>query len=219
MFCNKCGNELSTDSAFCNICGAPVGRENSAPEMSLEESIAFAEKLKTQYTGIERLTREISENESIISKPFRENTARYSFFRFFWKYLVIAGIAFVVLYFIMLILFATDAGAVAVFFALAMLITPIIILIVGGVKATNIRDEENMSIVNGNQRALEHRKELETRTASLKRDLATRKSQIVVDECSVPTSLRKASSMSQILTLLKSGKASNLNEAYKLLGK
>ena len=217
MFCNKCGCELTTDSEFCNKCGAPVERFADEPEMTLEESIAFAEKFKARYLSVEKLAREVADNEATIARPVRQTTGQYSFFRFFWKYLIFAAVSFFACDLIALI-FSSSEGALYFFFAM-MFILPIVILIVGAVRAGNRRIEENNAILSGNQRALQQRKELIEKTASLKKDLAARKRSLEKDEYQIPTSLRKSSSMTQIITLLRSGKASNLTDAYRILGK
>ena len=142
---------------------------------------------------------------------------QYSFFRFYWKYLIFAVVSFFVCDLIALI-FSSSEGALYFFFAM-MFISPIVILIVGAVRAGNRRIEENNAILSGNQRALQQRKDLIERTSSLKKDLASHKRALEKDEYQIPTSLRKASSMTQILMLLRSGKASNLTDAYRILGK
>ena len=217
MYCSKCGNELRADSDFCNKCGEPVERINIAPEMSLEESITYVEKLKTKYSKIEKLGREIADNESVIARPVRQNSGQYSFFRFFWKYLIWAVVAFYAT--LLLVLFAgNNSTAIDIILALVF-IAPIVVLIVGAVLAAKRRNEENEAIYRGNERALEQREELKRKTESLKKDFNALEREIEKYEYAVPRSLRKSSSMNQILTLLKSGKASDLNDAYRLLGK
>ena len=221
MFCNKCGNELSANAVFCNMCGAQVSAEKKAtydvPEMTVEESIVFIEKLKHKYQEVEKLQREISDKESAIARPVYQELRRYSFFFFFWKYIIFAIIAF----YGILILSSVAAGNDGAFTVMLILtfLVPIGLLIFGGINAAKRRNEENEAIINGNERAVLQRKELEEKTASLKRDLATRKKRLEADEYMIPTGLRKSSSLAQIITLLKSGKASSLNEAYTILGK
>ena len=220
-FCNKCGNELSANAVFCNMCGAQVSAEKKAtydvPEMTVEESIVFIEKLKHKYQEVEKLQREISDKESAIARPVYQELRRYSFFRFFWKYIIFAIIAF----YGILILSSVAAGNDGAFTVMMILtfLVPIGLLIFGGINAAKRRNEENEAIINGNERSVLQRKELEEKTASLKRDLATRKKRLEADEYMIPTGLRKSSSLAQIITLLKSGKASSLNEAYTILGK
>ena len=217
MYCSKCGNELRADSDFCNKCGEPVERINIAPEMSLEESITYVENLKTKYSKIEKLGREIADNESVIARPVRQNSGQYSFFRFFWKYLIWAIVAFYAT--LLLVLFAgNNSTAIDIILALVF-IAPIVVLVVGAVLAAKRRNEENEAIYRGNERALEQREELKRKTESLKKDFNALEREIEKYEYAVPRSLRKSSSMNQILTLLKSGKASDLNDAYRLLGK
>ena len=69
MFCNKCGNELDFDAAFCNLCGAPVERNDETSDLSVEESIALADKLKTRYSQVEKLEREVEDNNKRINGP------------------------------------------------------------------------------------------------------------------------------------------------------
>ena len=217
MYCSKCGNELRADSDFCNKCGEPVERINIAPEMSLEESITYVENLKTKYSKIEKLGREIADNESVIARPVRQNSGQYSFFRFFWKYLIWAVVAFYAT--LLLVLFAgNNSTAIDIILALVF-IAPIVVLVVGAVLAAKRRNEENEAIYRGNERALEQREELKRKTESLKKDFNALEREIEKYEYAVPRSLRKSSSMNQILTLLRSGKASDLNDAYRLLGK
>lgn len=217
MFCNKCGSELTTDSEFCNKCGAPVERFADEPEMTLEESITFAEKFKARYLSVEKLAREVADNEATIARPVRQTAGQYSFFRFFWKYLIFAAVSFFACD-ILALIFSFTEGGLYFFFAM-MFISPIAVLIIGGIRASKRRDEENEAIYRGNERALTQRKELIEKTASLKKDLAARKRSLEKDEYQIPTSLRKSSSMTQIITLLRSGKASNLTDAYRILGK
>ena len=189
MFCNKCGNELSANAVFCNMCGAQVSAEKKAtydvPEMTVEESIVFIEKLKHKYQEVEKLQREISDKESAIARPVYQELRRYSFFRFFWKYIIFAIIAF----YGILILSSVAAGNDGAFTVMLILtfLVPIGLLIFGGINAAKRRNEENEAIINGNERAVLQRKELEEKTASLKRDLATRKKRLeaIPDELDV----------------------------------
>ena len=182
-----------------------------------KESITYVENLKTKYSKIEKLGREIADNESVIARPVRQNSGQYSFFRFFWKYLIWAVVAFYAT--LLLVLFAgNNSTAIDIILALVF-IAPIVVLVVGAVLAAKRRNEENEAIYRGNERALEQREELKRKTESLKKDFNALEREIEKYEYAVPRSLRKSSSMNQILTLLRSGKASDLNDAYRLLGK
>ena len=99
MFCRKCGNEISDNARFCNLCGEVVKKseELEIPEMTLEESITFVEKLKYKYNEIEKLERQVMDNEALLSRPLLLDQRKYSFFRFFWVNLIWAAIAYIVM--------------------------------------------------------------------------------------------------------------------------
>lgn len=217
MFCNKCGNELDFNAAFCNQCGAPVEKDDQ-PEMSVEESIAFADKLKTRYSQVEKLEREVTDNEKRIASPLNLNFRQYSFFRFYWKFLVFAAIAFFVLDFITIIVAASGASdGGAIFMLILTFGVPIGILIVGIFVAAKRRDEENYAISLGNEDVKQQRKKLEEKTAELKNTLNARKRDLKQFDDMVPAQYRKSSSMAQVKALLVSGKASSFRDAFRLL--
>ena len=217
MFCNKCGNELDFNAAFCNQCGAPVEKDDQ-PEMSVEESIAFADKLKTRYAQVEKLEREVTDNEKRIASPLNLNFRQYSFFRFYWKFLVFAAIAFFVLDFITIIVAASGASdGGAIFMLILTFGVPIGILIAGIFVAAKRRDEENYAISLGNEDVKQQRKKLEEKTAELKNTLNARKRDLKQFDDMVPAQYRKSSSMAQVKALLVSGKASSFRDAFRLL--
>ena len=211
MFCNKCGNELDFDAVFCNMCGAPVERNDETSDLSVEESIALADKLKTRYSQVEKLEREVEDNNKRINGPLNLEYRRYSFFRFYWKFLVFAAIAFYLMLIIALI--ADGAG-----FLVAMVyIVPIGILIAGIFLAIKRRNLENDAIERGNDTVVEQRRTLEKKNEELKKTLYTRKMELNQFNDIVPAQFRKSASMAQVKSLLITKKASSFNEAFRML--
>ncbi|MBR4914037.1 MAG: hypothetical protein IKZ42_02030 [Clostridiales bacterium] len=211
MFCNKCGNELDFDAAFCNLCGAPVERNDETSDLSVEESIALADKLKTRYSQVEKLEREVEDNNKRINGPLNLEYRRYSFFRFYWKFFVFAVIAFYLMLIIALI--ADGAG-----FLVAMVyIVPIGILIAGIFLAIKRRNLENDAIERGNDTVVEQRRTLEKKNEELKKTLNTRKMELKQFNDIVPAQFRKSASMAQVKSLLITKKASSFNEAFRML--
>jgi hypothetical protein len=211
MFCNKCGNELDFDAVFCNMCGAPVERNDETSDLSVEESIALADKLKTRYSQVEKLEREVEDNNKRINGPLNLEYRRYSFFRFYWKFLVFAVIAFYLMLIIALI--ADGAG-----FLVAMVyIVPIGILIAGIFLAIKRRNLENDAIERGNDTVVEQRRTLEKKNEELKKTLNTRKMELNQFKDIVPAQFRKSASMAQVKSLLITKKASSFNEAFRML--
>lgn len=217
MFCRKCGNEISDNARFCNICGEVVKKseELEIPEMTLEESITFVEKLKYKYNEIEKLERQVMDNEALLSKPLLLDQRKYSFFRFFWVNLIWAAIAYIVMLIITAIATSNEV-AFGIFLAL-MFIIPVVILVVGAIRAKKRCDEENAFIAEDNEQAIEKMRKLEKDTAELRSKLAVKKGALAKDSAAIPEYLRKGSVLAQIKTLLQTGKASNIQEAIALL--
>lgn len=219
MFCRKCGNQIADNALFCNKCGEEIdrGEDFEIPEMSLADSIIFVDNLKSRYTEVEKMQKAIIDNESRLIRPLELNYRSYSFFRFFWKYLLFAFISF----YLLLIIAALAAGndtAFNIFLAIAF-IAPVALLITGGVLSAKRREEENEAISMGNQRAKDSRQRLEKETAELKNTLAIKKRELYKAASVLPEDFRKSTSMSQIKRLLESGKASSIKEAILILRK
>lgn len=211
MYCNKCGNQLDFDAAFCNICGTPVERDDQTSDLSVEESIALADKLKTRYAQLEKLEREVADNEKRIAGPLNLNYRQFSFFRFYWKFLVFAVISF---YVMLIIMVATDFNGIVTFLTIA---APLGFIITGIFLAIKRRNEENYAISLGNEEVRQQRKKLEEKTSELKKTLNARRKDITEFNDIVPAQFRKSSSMAQVKALLVAGKVSNLMEAFRLL--
>ena len=193
------------------MCGAPVERNDETSDLSVEESIALADKLKTRYSQVEKLEREVEDNNKRINGPLNLEYRRYSFFRFYWKFLVFAAIAFYLMLIIALI--ADGAG-----FLVAMVyIVPIGILIAGIFLAIKRRNLENDAIERGNDTVVEQRRTLEKKNEELKKTLYTRKMELNQFNDIVPAQFRKSASMAQVKSLLITKKASSFNEAFRML--
>ena len=100
-FCTNCGKKLRDSDVFCYNCGHSVEEDKVTvsaviPVEELPEQdhgVKIAEKLCEQFSMLEKVSKEISECERDLAEGSRSVTLpKYSAFRFFWKFLVIAGI-------------------------------------------------------------------------------------------------------------------------------
>ena len=75
MFCRKCGNEISDSALFCNKCGEKTDKKEitDIPEMTLDDSIVLVDKLKFKYSEIEKMERNVADNESMLKRPINLN--------------------------------------------------------------------------------------------------------------------------------------------------
>jgi hypothetical protein len=236
-YCRKCGAQLKEDDVFCFLCGQPIDRqanteafavaetgketvvsEQARPQMSKEESIALAEKLKVEYSTIERLHKEVSENETALRRPISLSGRRYSAFRFFWPFLIYAYLALnAVLILGVIFASADDTGSgymITLFLAFG---TAVGLLIFGGVRAGRKRDSLNEELYWDEQNILKKQKELENRTAELKVKLKNKKNDVAEYQKIVPSKYRTKYYMERVILLLQTDRATDFNDAIKSL--
>jgi len=216
-FCSVCGKELSASSIFCTRCGAPVERADLGPEMSQEESIVYIYHLREKLTNIEKLEREVADNEAKLQKPIALNYGSYSFFRFYWPYLAGAAATYFFLSLILLFVAASGTDGAQIFFAILTIFAPIAILVGGIFVAKNRRNNENYAIAEGNKREKEQRRKLEESTAELKKRLSSAKADLTAFNNEVPRKLCTTNSIAKMNALIQSGRASNLQEAIRMM--
>ena len=224
-FCSKCGNELNVEDIFCSKCGfksdfnedadAAAAQDTSVdrPAMTKEESIALAEKLSKDYKALERLNKDISDNETILSRPADYQFRPHSAFKFFWPYLIYAAIAFWILYFLFIFIASGTSSAGVLIVGMLCLCSPFILLIVGGVKAFRSREEANAAESEEIRRRKVDNENLKKRTDELrlKRTVITKRlsdyNQIV------PPALRTSTRMEKSRVLIQTGKAEDFYDA------
>lgn len=223
-FCSKCGNELNVEDIFCSKCGfrsdfnedADAAAQDTSvnrPAMTKEESIALAEKLSKDYKALERLNKDISDNETILSRPADYQFRPHSAFKFFWPYLIYAAIAFWILYFLFVFIASGTSSAGVLIVGMLCLCSPVILLIVGGVKAFRSREEANAAESEAIRRRKVDNENLKKRTDELrlKRTVITKRlsdyNQIV------PPALRTSTRMEKSRVLIQTGKAEDFYDA------
>ena len=224
--CVNCGSELTGDDVFCPKCGtrneiandvvSEAAAEYAVPEMTKEESIAFAEKASTLYKNYERIKKEIEENKSQLSRPGPDGEVKYySAFRFFWPYLIYAAVALNVLYFFAQL--SVRATGLALLLLAAALIVPVVLLIVGGVNARRMRDSSNALAVRAVNDRKRHLEELKKETSVLETKRVKMAAELKEFEALIPLSHRNSTSMSKVSLLLKSNKAETFTQAVDML--
>lgn len=213
-FCSKCGHEVSGSALFCAKCGTPVGQADPVPELSLEESIDYIHKLRDKLAKIEKLEQEVAGNEAKLAKPLELNYRSYSFFRFFWPYLVGSLCA---LWFLGLLFAMTSENGSASFISFLFITVPIFIFVFGIIRAGKRKNAENEAISLGNEKRKEQREKLEKETQDLRSRLSSLKADLTGFNKYVPKSLCTSSSVVKMKALIQSGKASSLQEAIRMM--
>ena len=181
--------------------------------MTKEEAIALVTKLSQEYRGLERLQKQISDNEAVINKPVTIEYARHSAFRYFWPFFIYA---FLAMWGMILLTAIFGGGDSAIVWAILVYAVPIGLLIGGGVYARKRRDEENDAASEMARDRMSRVDELKKQNSELRSKLSAYQMRVGnMDDC-IPPALKNSARMDRIKVLLESGKAKDLEEAFAL---
>ena len=201
----------ATAAASTAIPAAPAGP--AVPQMTKEEAIALVSKLSQEYRGLERLQKQISDNEAVINKPVTIEYARHSAFRYFWPFFIYA---FLAMWGMILLTAIFGSGDSAIVWAILVYAVPIGLLIGGGVYARKRRDEENDAASEMARDRMSRVDELKKQNSDLRSKLSAYQMRVGnMDDC-IPPALKNSARMDRIKVLLESGKAKDLEEAFAL---
>ena len=218
-FCSKCGAEILSDEIFCAKCGAPTGNsEPVIPQMTKEESLAFADKLISEYKKLEKISQEIEDNEHQMNRPIESYPKQHAAFKYFWPFLIYAAVSFTGFYILAGLFGRSSAGLTMVLLLLALASIPFF-LIYGGIRARRIRDELNaaeMSFLNNKK---DHLEDLRKENSILKTKQRTILKDIKEHEAMLPPSLRSSKEISRAKILIQSGKAEDFADAVEKMGR
>lgn len=217
-FCSKCGAELLPNDLFCAKCGAQNDiSEPVIPQMTKEESLAFADKLIAEYRKLEKLDAEIEENNRQIARPIEAYPKQHAAFKYFWPFLIYAAVSFSALYFLAG-LFGRSLGLAAILYLLSLASIPFF-LIFGGVRAVRIRNELNAAEVSFLNNKKDHLIELKKENSILQ----TKRGKVVHElkeyENMLPPSLRSSAQISKVKIFIQSGKAEDFADAVEKMGR
>ena len=218
-FCSKCGAEILEDQVFCAKCGAPTGNsEPVIPQMTKEESIAFADKLISEYKKLEKISQEIEDNEHQMNRPIESYPKQHAAFKYFWPFLIYAAVSFTGFYILAGLFGRSSAGLTMVLLLLALASIPFF-LIYGGIRARRIRDELNSAEISFLNNKKDHLEDLRKENSILKTKQRTMLKDIKEHEAMLPPSLRSSAQISKAKILIQSGKAEDFADAVEKMGR
>ncbi len=182
--------------------------------MTKDESIALAEKLSRKYKEYEDIRQEIDDNKHELSRPVNLEHKPHAAFKFFWPFLIASAASILFFYFLVLI-----AGSVPlmIIFSILELVSPVVLLIVGGTRARRLRDELNSREINQIRTRKKRIKDLTDRNIELEPKCAEIKKELDEYKELIPIASRSSARMEKVLKLLQTDKAGNFNEALEML--
>ena len=225
-FCSNCGKKLRDSDVFCYNCGHSVEEDKVTvsaviPVEELPEQdhgVKIAEKLCEQFSMLEKVSKEISECERDLAEGSRSVTLpKYSAFRFFWKFLVIAGIEMLVINIIgaVIAIGSRDTSVSYVFDFIAIAVAAVI-LGCGGAHAKRKRDSYNSNIWHEEDANRQRLKELNGRLEELKRKQKRIMTELAGYNDIIPPHMRNSRQMEIVKQLIEAGRAGSLEDALKL---
>ena len=198
--------------------------------MNRGESIALANELGLEYRAVKEIQKKIDENETLLSEYNEAKPEHRRLISFFWRYLLIAGIVFIVMLVptivlslvIFFIAFESKLPAVYPQIAIAILFiinvaVPVLIIVCGYRKAKrkmrdfNLKDEEKAAY---NKK---RKDELMRQTDEFRMQKNARLESLRKYDDLIPESLREGETMETLRRLLVAGKAETFSDAIELL--
>ena len=176
-------------------------------EMTKEESIALAEKLQKNYSNLDALKDQIEKNESQMKSRSSTTVRGSSYFRFFWPWLIVAAGLYILIGIIHSVGFRYSSNGVQYTLMTLRLLAPIAALILGailaGVKAQYSAAQEvaKLKLANDDNR---------TKIARIEKELEEYKDL-------VPANARTRTAMFKVVSMLKTGKAEDFEDAISKL--
>ncbi len=185
--------------------------------MTKEESIALAEKLQKDYANLDALKDQIEKNESQIKSRSSYTVRGHSYFRFFWPWLIVAVALYILIGIIHNVGFRYSADSVQYTLMAAKRFAPIIAIVAGaiiaGVKKSNDSDQVGQARYSAEQEIAK----LRAANDDNKNKIIRIENELEEYKNLVPAKARTRTAMFKVVSMLKTGKAEDFEDAISKL--
>ena len=185
--------------------------------MTKEESIALAEKLQKDYANLDALKDQIEKNESQIKSRSSTTVRGRSYFTFFWPWLIVAAGLYILIGFFHNVGFRYSADSVQYTLMTVRLLAPIAALILGailaGVKKSNDSDQVGQARFSAEQEIAK----LRAANDDNKNKIIRIEKELEEYKNLVPANARTRTAMFKVVSMLKTGKAEDFEDAISKL--
>lgn len=198
--------------------------------MNREESIALANELCTEYRTIKGLQRQIGDNETLLRELSQAKPAHRKLISFFWRYLMVAGIVFIVMLIpsvilsmmIFFIAFESNLKPIIPQTAIAIVwlinfAVPALIIILGIRKAKQKRRDLNLQDAEKAEYNKKRMDELMRQTDEIRMQVKAKQDSLQKYNDIIPESIRDSEKIETVRRLLVGGKAETITEAVEMV--
>ena len=186
-------------------------------DMTKDESIALAEKLKKGYANMDALKDQIESNEAQIRSRTSTSIRGHSYFKFFWPWLVIAAVLFILIGFIHKSFFRYSANDVQYTFMTLKYIIPIVALVAGAFVAGAKKQNDSNQVLEAERSAEEAVEKLRTANEDNRKNIERIRRELEEYNTLIPPKARTKTAMSRVVSLLKTDKAEDFEDAISKL--
>lgn len=183
--------------------------------MTLEESIALAEKFQKDLAQLESCERQIRDNEEEIRKPIVINVRRRSMFRYFWPWILFAGTVLCLLLVLSLFFAMSRMSKFAPLVTFGSYAIAAALIVIGIIVSKKKAKDDNGAYEIAQDMARQKKSDL----AKKNRELESKINELEIqlggnpNYKMLPYDKRKSSSMARAKLLLQSGKAKDFEDA------
>ena len=186
-------------------------------EMTKEESIALAEKLQKNYSNLDALKDQIEKNESQMKSRSSTTVRGSSYFRFFWPWLIVAAVLYFLIGFFHNVGFRYSADSVQYSLMTVRVLAPIAALILGAILAGVKKSNDSNQVAQAQYSAAQEVAKLKLANDDNRTKIARIEKELEEYRDLVPANARTRTDMFKVVSMLKTGKAEDFNDAISKL--
>lgn len=185
--------------------------------MTKEESIAFAEKLQKDYANLDALKDQVKRNTAEIKSRSEHKVKGHSFFKYYWPWLLVALGLFILIRTIHRLMFSYSVDSVQYALINLRYFAPIIALVVGAVIAGVKKGNNANEVALAEQSVADTINKLEKANADNKSKINRIETELQEYSSMVPIKARSKTAMFKVVSMLKTGKAEDFEDAVSKL--
>jgi len=218
--CPSCGSQIADTATACIFCGHTFEVQPAATDLSTKEgSIKLARKLLNNYERLENLNTEINDLEFQIKKRQVSSTPpRYSTFRFFWPFFIVAiGASVLVAFLGSIMAVAANSELLLAFVKILSYLAVPIVLLAGLFIAKALRNRANAKLEEKENAITYELNGVHQKVVGLRNQQSDLSVEMLVYKDLVPFNMRNRIYMQKVINLLETDRAGTFEEAIETL--